>query len=184
MRVLEKQGDLNRAIEFLPDDETISERLKQGSGLTRPELSVLLSYAKITLYEELLASDLPDDPYMSGALIDYFPEVLGKTYPEAIARHRLRREIIATVVTNDMVNRVGINFVHEVKEKTGMPAADIARAYGIACEVFGLRDLFQQIEELDNKVPAELQAEMLVEIGRLQLHRCCWLSLLTLQLRH
>lgn len=167
MRVLEKQGDLNRAIEFLPDDETITERLKHGVGLTRPELSVLLSYAKITLYEELLASDLPDDPYMSGELINYFPKVLGKDYPEAIARHRLRREIIATAITNDMVNRVGITFIHEVKEKTGVPAADIARAYSIACEVFGLRDLFLQIEGLDNQVPAELQAEMLVEIGRL-----------------
>jgi glutamate dehydrogenase len=167
MRTLEKQGKLNRAIEFLPDDETITERLKQGAGLTRPELSVLLSYAKITLYEELLASDLPDDPYMNGALIGYFPGILGKDYAEPIARHRLRREIIATVVTNDMVNRVGITFVHEVREKTGMPAADIARAYTAVCEVFDLRALFLQIEALDNRVPAEVQAGMLVEAGRL-----------------
>ncbi len=174
MRVLEKQGDLNRAIEFLPDDETITERLKQGAGLTRPELSVLLSYAKITLYEELLASDLPDAAYMAGALTNYFPKVLGKDYAEPISRHRLRREIIATVVTNDMVNRVGITFVHEVKEKTGMPASEIARAYNIVCEVFGLRDLFAQVEALDNKVGADVQAGMLVDTGRLIEQATVW----------
>lgn len=174
MRVLEKQGDLNRAIEFLPDDETISERLKQGAGLTRPELSVLLSYAKITLYEELLASDLPDGAYMAGALINYFPKVLGKEYAEPISRHRLRREIIATVATNDMVNRVGITFVHEVKEKTGMPASEIARAYNIVCEVFGLRALFEQVEGLDNKIGADVQAGMLVDTGRLIEQATVW----------
>lgn len=174
MRVLEKQGDLNRAIEFLPDDETITERLKQGAGLTRPELSVLLSYAKITLYEELLASDLPDAAYMSAALTDYFPKVLGKDYAEPISRHRLRREIIATVVTNDMVNRVGITFVHEVKEKTGMPASEIARAYNIVCEVFGLRGLFAQVEGLDNKIGADVQAGMLVDTGRLIEQATVW----------
>lgn len=174
MRVLEKQGNLNRAIEYLPDDETITERLKQGAGLTRPELSVLLSYAKITLYEELLASDLPDGAYMAGALINYFPEILGKNYAEAISRHRLRREIVATVVTNDMVNRVGITFVHEVKEKTGMPASEIARAYNIVCEVFGLRDLFEQVEALDNKIGADVQAGMLVDMGRLIEQATVW----------
>ena len=167
MRLLERAGHLDRAIEFLPDDETIAERLTKGIGLTRPELAVLLSYAKIPLYDELLSSDLPDDPYMERELLHYFPVPLQETYPEHIARHRLRREIIATVVTNDIVNRVGIAFIHETKEKTGMSAADIARAYTISREIFGMGDLFEQIEALDNKVSAALQGTMLIECGRL-----------------
>jgi glutamate dehydrogenase len=109
----------------------VLERQKQGVGLTRPEVSVLLSYAKIVLYDELLESDLPDDPYMAEDRRDYFPGPLKKTYAKQIARHRLRREIVATVATNDIVNRVGITFIHEVREKTGMPSEEIARAYMI-----------------------------------------------------
>ncbi|MFQ5775087.1 MAG: NAD-glutamate dehydrogenase [Kiloniellaceae bacterium] len=167
MRLLEKSGRLDRAIEFLPDDELIAERLAKGIGLTRPELAVLLSYAKITLYDELLSSDLPDDPYTGQDLLRYFPQPLRERYAEPITRHRLRREIIATVVTNDIVNRLGITFVHEVKENTGMSSAEVARAYTISREVFGMRELFAQIEALDNQVPAALQAAMLIECGRL-----------------
>ena len=167
MRTLEKAGRLDRANEYLPDDETVAERLAAGLGLVRPELAILLSYSKITLYDEILASDLPDDPYMVEDLTEYFPTPLRERFTDQIARHRLRREIIATVVTNDMVNRVGITFVHEVKEKTGFMAAEIARAYMIACEVFGIRDLYNQIEALDNQVPAANQTLMLTECGRL-----------------
>ncbi len=175
MRSLEKEGRLNRAIEFLPDDETLIERTNRGQGLARPELAVLLSYSKIQLYDELLASDLPDDPYMEALLIDYFPTALRKTYKKEIARHRLRREIIATVVTNSIVNRCGISFVHEVKEKTGMPSGDIARGYVISREIFGIRDLWREIEALDNKVPASLQAIMLAECGRLVERGTVWM---------
>ncbi|RMD62083.1 MAG: NAD-glutamate dehydrogenase, partial [Alphaproteobacteria bacterium] len=108
MRVLEKSGRLDRAIEFLPDDETIAERQAMGIGLTRPELAVLLAYAKITLYDELLSSDLPDDPDTEHELLSYFPTPLQERFADWIAQHRLRREIIATVMTNDIVNRVGI----------------------------------------------------------------------------
>lgn len=174
MRTLEKAGHLDRAIEYLPDDETIIERMNKKIGLTRPEVAVLLSYAKITLYDELLASDLPDDPYMGQDLLRYFPQPLRKRYGVQIARHRLHREIVATVVTNGIVNRVGITFVHECREKTGLAAADVARAYTISREVLAMRDFFGAIEGLDNKVPAALQTTMLTECGRLIERTTVW----------
>jgi len=167
MRTLEKSGRLSRAIEFLPDDEIVAERLAAGIGLARPEISVLLSYAKITLYDEILSSDLPDDPNMVPYLLHYFPAALRERFADRIARHRLHREIIATVVTNNLVNRVGITFVHEEREKTGMDAAEVARAYTISREVFAMRGLFADIEALDNAVPAAVQTSMLTECGRL-----------------
>ncbi|MFZ5791330.1 MAG: NAD-glutamate dehydrogenase [Pseudomonadota bacterium] len=160
MRVLERAGKLDRAIEFLPDDETLANRLAQRHGLTRPELAVLMAYAKISLYDELLPSDLPDDPQLVDDLKRYFPTALKERFVEQIAQHRLRREIIASVVTNSLVNRAGITFIHLMKEKTGLSASDIARAYAVTRGVFDLRDLWAQIEALDNTVPARLQAEM------------------------
>jgi glutamate dehydrogenase len=161
MRALERAGKLDRAIEFLPDDEIIKTRLAHRQGLTRPELAVLFAYSKMTLYEELLPSDLPDDAQLVDDLIHYFPAELAKAHGEALPRHRLRREIIATVVTNSLVNRVGSTFVHVMKEKTGMAASDIARAYAICRGVFELRALWADIQALDNKVPAVRQYEML-----------------------
>jgi glutamate dehydrogenase len=175
MRTLERADLLNRAVEYLPDDEMVLDRQKQGVGLTRPEVSVLLSYAKIVLYDEILESDLPDDPYMAEDRRDYFPAPLRKTYAKQIAQHRLHREIVATVATNDIVNRVGITFIHEVREKTGMPSEEIARAYMISREIFGMRDLWRQIEALDNKVPAGLQSAMLIECGRLIERVAVWI---------
>jgi len=174
MRVLERAGRLSRAIEYLPDDETIVERQGKGLGLTRPELAVLMSYAKITLYDDLLSSDLPDDPYMVRDLVRYFPTPLREGYADAIRRHRLRREIIATKVTNDMINRVGITFVHEVREKTGMPVADIARTYMIGREILDMRAVYREIEAQDNKVHAALQATALTECGRLTERTTVW----------
>ena len=104
---------------------------------------------------------------MHRGLLGYFPRPLQEAYAAQIARHRLHREIIATVVTNEVINRVGVTFVHEVKEKTGMTSADIARAYTVSREVFAMDDLFAEIEALDNKAPAALQAGMLIECGRL-----------------
>jgi glutamate dehydrogenase len=174
IRGLERAGRLNRAIEFLPDDEAIAARGKQGLGLTRPELCTLLSYSKMALYDEILPSDLPDAPHMQEDLKLYFPTPLRTSYETEIGRHRLSREIIATAVTNSIVNRAGIPFVHEVKEKTGLAAADIARAYVVTREVFGLRDLWGRIEGLDNQVPAVTQAAMLLEAGRLLERGTVW----------
>jgi glutamate dehydrogenase len=166
MRQLEKEGPLKRRLEYLPDEEVLADRARLRQGFTRPELSVLLSYTKMTVYDELLNTDLPDDPYMEEDLKLYFPTPLRQTYAEQIKRHRLHREIIATAVTNSMVNRVGVAFFHEVRDRTGMPPADVARAYVITREVFGLRALWGAIEAQDNKIPAAVQYQMLLECGR------------------
>lgn len=167
MRMLEKVGKLNRTVEFLPDDETLLERETTKQGLVRPEIAVLMSYAKIWLYDELLKSDLPDDPSLSKDLSNYFPTPLKNKYRKEIGGHRLRREIVATHVTNSMINRVGGAFVHHVMEKTGATPPEIARAYIIAREVLGLRGLWEDISALDNKVPARAQTAMLIDINNL-----------------
>src|SRR3546814_10353956 len=113
---------------------------------------------------DLLESNLPDDPYFAADLARYFPTPLRQPYDAQINRHRLKREIIVTVVSNGLINRVGINFVHEVREKTGMPPEEVVKAYVIAREISGMRELWAEIEALDNKVPAQLQARM--QIGR------------------
>ena len=165
---------LNRAIEYLPDDETLAERAAAGSGLTRPEMAVLLAYAKMALYDELLESDLPDDQQLGADLALYFPERLRTRHADAVALHRLRREIIATSVTNSMINRVGAAFVHTMREQTGATASSIARAYAIVRDVFGLRELWGGIEGLDNKVSAALQTQMLLEIQGLVERLTVW----------
>ncbi|MDJ0974149.1 MAG: NAD-glutamate dehydrogenase, partial [Planctomycetota bacterium] len=175
MRTLEKAGLLDRGIEDLPDDEELSERLGRGDGLTRPELCTLLSYAKMTLYDELRDSDLPDDPYLLDDLMEYFPTPLQTRFPDAIQAHRLRREIVATMVTNEMLNRAGISFVHEVREKTGHAASEIARAYLVCRTIFELPTLQAEIEALDNQVPSAAQAALLIECGRLLDRGTVWM---------
>ena len=167
MRLLEKRGLLERAVEFLPDDEQLSERAAQHKGLTRPELSVLIAYAKNWLYDELLKSDLPDDPFLLDEIVQYFPSDLRQKYLPEMKTHRLKREIIATRVTNSMVNRVGDTFVTEFMEKTGRQPAEIARAYTIAREVLRTRLIWAEIEALDNKVPTRAQTSMLADLNRL-----------------
>jgi len=177
MRQLEHSGDLNRRIEFLPDDEAIAERHKQSQGLTRPELAVLLAYSKIWLSHHLVQSDVPEDPYLSQELERYFPAAVRSRFARAISRHRLRREIIATATTNSVVNRMGPAFVSRAQEETGASPARVARAYTAAREVFETRELWAQIEALDNRVPAQIQYTMLDEISRLLRHLTYWLLL-------
>jgi len=174
MRALERQGKLDRAIEYLPDDETLRQRLQLRVGLTRSELSVLLAYAKTSLYEDLLPSDLPDDPQLAEDLVNYFPVAMHAPYRALIQKHRLRREIIATVVTNSLINRMGMTFVHVMKEKTGQPVPAIARAYTLTRAVFRLREAWDSIEALDNVVDAAVQAEALLEINRLAEQATLW----------
>jgi len=174
MRDLERRDLLNRDVEFLPDDETITDRVAQRTGLTRPELSVVLAYAKLALYDEILDSDVPDDPATTEDLIRYFPTPLQGKYRPGIEKHRLRREIIATRITNSLVNRVGDTFVYEFKEKTGMPVSDIVRAFVIAREVFGVRSIWREIESLDNKVAANVQAAMLIAVNNLLERGTMW----------
>jgi glutamate dehydrogenase len=159
---LEKTGRLNRALEFLPADEEIAERRANGIGLTSPERAVLLAYSKIWLYDELLASTLPDDPWVATALARYFPNALRARYAGYMPRHPLRRDIIATYVTNSMVNRVGSTFVHHLLETTGAKPEEIVRGYLLNREVFGFVDLWLAIEALDNAVDDAVQSAMLL----------------------
>ena len=171
MRSLERAGKLDRALERLPDDEVLAERQEAGIGLTRPELAVLLAYAKMALFETLLGSDLPADTYLAVDLLRYFPRPLRKRHKAAIGRHRLRREIIATSATNSMVNRVGATFVNQVAEDFGFSPSEISRAYIISRDAFQLRALWKAVEALDNEVPSTVQTQMAIEIGRL-VERC------------
>jgi glutamate dehydrogenase len=175
MRGLEKSGKLVRALEGLPDDETIAERHTQGLGLTRPEIAVLLAYAKMVLFEDLLKSDLPDDPQLAGDLVLYFPEALRKRFHPTIERHRLRREIIATVVTNAMINRVRPTFAWQMCDDTARGYPDIARAFIIMRDSFDLRTVWSEIEALDNKLPASVQLEMMIAVARLLERAILWL---------
>jgi glutamate dehydrogenase len=174
IRTLERSGHLNRAVEFLPDDETLAERRQKGIGLTRPELAVVLEYGKMSLYEALLESDLPDDPFLVHDLGLYFPSALRKAYSTQIPRHPLHREISATYLTNSLVNRAGPSFVNEIAYKTGQGWPAIARAYLMARQSFDLRALWAAIEALDNKVPAKLQVEVNLEIVRLMRRATQW----------
>ena len=166
MRSLERAGVLDRGIEFLPDDETIDTMDSMKIGLTRPEIAVLLAYAKNVTYAELLQSELPDDPLLEGDLSRNFPMALRERNHDSIEEHTLRREIIATSVTNSMINRTGPTFVNEMRDRTGLEAPEIARAYTVVREAFRLRALWAEIEALDNKTTTDAQTLMLREIGR------------------
>jgi glutamate dehydrogenase len=173
MAALEKSGHLDREIEFLPDEAEITRRQAEGKGLTRPELAVLLAYSKLVLYEELVKSNLPDDSYYIEDLIRYFPEALQEAYMDEIEHHPLRREIIATSVTNSLINRLGSALFFNIKEDTGMESCDIARAYTIARDVFGLRDLFEAISALKN-IKAEDQEDLFLEVQNLAERVSTW----------
>src|SRR5712691_165277 len=175
MRALERAGKLDRAIEGLPDDDTIAERHAAHIGLTRPEIAMLMAYSKIVLYADLLGSDLPDDPQLVHDLLLYFPVALRDRFRAAVERHRLRREIIATYLTNNIINRVRPTLVMQLTEETGKPPSDVARAFTIIRESFGLRSLWAEIEALDNKLPARIQIEMMIEVGRLLERAIAWL---------
>jgi glutamate dehydrogenase len=175
IHALEHSGRLNRELEFLPDGETLGERKSEGGGLTAPELAILLSYTKITLYKQLLDSDAPEDPYLSRELERYFPTPLRERFREEIHEHRLHREITATHLANSMVNRCGITFAYRLAEETGATASEIARAYTAAREVFGMRDLWSETESLDNQVDAEVQTRMMLDARKLVERATRWL---------
>ena len=167
IRTLESQGLLDRAIEFLPTDAEFSERRSRGLGLTRPELSILLSYDKIVIFNQLLDSDVPEDPYLSRELQRYFPKPLQERYAADMEGHRLRREIIATAVTNSMVNRMGSTFVLRMQEDTGETPAQIAKAYSIAREILDARAWWSAIDAADLKVPESAQIDAQLAIWNL-----------------
>lgn len=160
MSRLEAEGKLDRKVENLPDEQTMSERYTSGHPLTRAEIGVLLSYAKIVLFDELVASDLPDDPWLSSLLADYFPGGMRKTYAEDIATHRLRREIISTALANHVINRGGPAFITTLSDATGASSADIVKAAVIVRDGFGLPALWREIDALDTVIPGNRQNEL------------------------
>jgi glutamate dehydrogenase len=170
LRALEQSGLLNRELEFLPSDDVLAERKAAGGGLATPEFAILLSYTKIALSRELLASDLPEDPYFSTELERYFPKLLRERFAAQLHRHPLRREIIVSRVVNDLVNRAGTTFAFRLGDETGAGAADVARAYTVAREVFELPPLWSEIEALDGRVAAQTQLDLLL-LSRVLLER-------------
>ncbi|HKU87526.1 MAG TPA: NAD-glutamate dehydrogenase [Casimicrobiaceae bacterium] len=167
IQFLEKRGRLSRPIEFLPSDEEIAELRAGGKGLATPEDAIVLAYGKIWLYDEMLASPLPDDAWVATALSRYFPAALRTAYASYMPRHPLAREIISTHVINSMVNRVGGTFVHRLMETTGAAAHEVIRAYLLTREIFGFVTLWQQVEALDNVVDDAVQTAMLLDASRL-----------------
>ncbi|MGE1172744.1 NAD-glutamate dehydrogenase [Pseudomonas sp. BW7P1] len=174
MSDLEGRGKLDRAIEYLPTEEQLTERAATGKGLTRPELSVLISYSKIDLKQQLLDSLVPDDDYLTRDMETAFPPTLVSKFADAMRRHRLKREIVSTQIANDLVNHMGITFVQRLKESTGMTPANVAGAYVIVRDIFHLPHWFRQIEALDYQVSADVQLELMDELMRLGRRATRW----------
>lgn len=171
---LERKMGLSRKLEGLPNEETVQARLRTGKGLTRPELSVLQSYAKISYAKDFLDSDIPESKAMEGRLLKYFPQILGKKYKPEALQHRLRREIISTTLACSIVNRMGPSFVKGRIDKTGASCSEVAKAYIITREAFGLRDIWARIEALDNSVAAQVQLKALRESARMTERAATW----------
>jgi glutamate dehydrogenase len=165
--VMEKAGELNRELEYLPSEQQINERRVGRQGLTSPEVAVLLAYSKITLDQALLKSDLADDADFLSILVNYFPQPLQQRFGKEMKAHYLKREIIANQLANQIVNRMGTTFMFRLKEETPLLEADIARAWWVATNVVGAERLWNDIEALDNKVPAQLQVELMVVVRTL-----------------
>lgn len=171
---LERTAGLKRKLEGLPDADNIHARIRTGKGLTRPELAILQSHAKIYYTRALLESDIPESKAMEERLLRYFPNKLAKSYEAELAGHMLRREIICTTLSGGMVNRMGPTFLYDKVKKTSALPAEVARAYIIVREAFGLRDLWTQIEALDSKVPAQVQLRALHETARMTDRAVTW----------
>ncbi|MFF7636551.1 NAD-glutamate dehydrogenase [Kitasatospora sp. NPDC008050] len=172
---LEADGQLDRGLEFLPSEKQLKDRQANGFGLTQPELSVLLAYTKITLADGLLATGLPDDPYFRDTLHLYFPNALRQRFAEAVDNHALRREIVTTLIVNDTINRGGCTFAFRLREETGATYEEIARTHTAARAVFGLEKIWDEVEGLDNRIPAEIATRMRLHSRRLVERATRWM---------
>ena len=160
MQSLEARNLLDRAVEDLPDDAELTERQNVSQPLTRAEIGVLLAYAKIVALDDLIATNVPDDQYLETLLFDYFPPRMQKTYAREITTHRLRREIIGTVLANSMVNRGGATFLSRVTDRTGSDIATIARAYIAVRNAFRMPEINAALDALDTRIDGDLQLEL------------------------
>ena len=174
IEALEKAGELSRGVEYLPDDASLRSRAQSGKGLTRPELAVLLAYAKNSVNAGLLATGVPDDPYLSKELYRYFPDRLIDTFPDTVTAHRLRREVIATVLSNAMLNRGGPAFVHELAAATNADTGQIAAAYALARDVYDTPSLNLEVDALDGLVPGRTQLTLYAEVQALLRREALW----------
>jgi glutamate dehydrogenase len=174
IKELEAIGELNRVVEFLPDEKKLLDRKAAGQGLTRPELAVLLAYTKIHIKHEILKSALPEDPYLAQTLELSFPVQLHKKYHEAMKQHRLKREIIATHVSNQVVNEMGIMFVYRLETETGSHVPDVVRAQTVASHIFRAPEIQKLIESLNFKLPLKTQYELLQHLRRLMTLTTRW----------
>jgi glutamate dehydrogenase len=175
MQALEEAGELDRELEFLPSDKEIEDREARGEGLVSPENAVLVAYSKISLMQKVEDSTLPDESWFQRTLASYFPPTIAQRFGDDLVNHPLSREIVTTVVVNDMINRSGTTFVHRAIEETGSDVPTITRAYGVTREVFGLPELWASIEALDNVVPTSAQHAGYQEIRRLIDRATRWL---------
>ena len=175
MRTLERDGLLDRVVEFLPDDESLKERRTRNQGLTRPELSVLLAYSKISLFDSILNSEVPDDPFFERDLLDYFPAELRGDFEPALRDHRLRREIVATILSNAVVNRMGMAFAHRMADDHGFSRAEVLKAYAAAHEIFAGDDYWQSIDALDHQISSRQQYRLMARPIGLLKHVTGWL---------
>lgn len=164
---LQQYGNLDRNLEFLPSNEDIIARQQSGKGLTRPEIAVLLAYYKTMLKAQLLASDIPEDPYIAQDLVTAFPQELISRYRQEMFSHRLKREIIVMQISNTVINDMGLGFIHRLQDETGATIPDIIRGYYAARSIFHARQFRDAVNALDFIVPAEIQIRMLHELNRL-----------------
>jgi glutamate dehydrogenase len=167
MDSLSERVGLDRELEFLPDDRALARREREGRGLTSPEFAVLVAYSKLALKDALLRSEVPDDGYLGTSLLEYFPTELRERFGDTLTEHPLRREIIVNSLANSMVNRGGITFAFRAVEETGASYPQVARAFVVCREVFGLADFVTAVEALDNQVPTAAQTELYLEFRRL-----------------
>lgn len=174
IHTLERDGALNRELEFIPSDDEISERVVTGQGLTRPELSVLIAYGKMVLKEAFDIESITKNPYYEKHLLNAFPPVLRDKYRAQMQDHPLRSEIIATKFTNEIVNDMGLNFVYRLMEETGASVSEVAHAYTIVKGIFDMGGLWEQIEQLDNQIDAIVQLELLDEMRRMLRRTARW----------
>ena len=175
MTELEEHGKLDRELEGLPDVATLAQRRAAGRGLTRPELAVLLAYGKLDLFEEIVASSAPDDPHFFSVLENYFPDALD-AYHDQMRRHRLRREIIATVVDNEMVNLCGPTFPRRLRAAADCDAAALVTAFEAARQVLRFPETWARVEKLDGRAPAGGQTALFVELTHILRGQTYWLA--------